>query len=471
MELVITQYEYLEQKILQNVKCNGVQHRPNASSGLWLGILVGLNAVLTIWKEENSYSEICLSVGTTGCGLVLCSICLYMRLSMEKVAAKDFHAIYFLPAIVTTLLFLLAANRGLLVSVVWGLTVGSLGTWSVLQLMSAFPYCFTMGEATAVMHSFVLFLMSAITNLPLRYHLPPIHDNDISTVLLQVGILYVVLVCLLCGYFPILRSTRYFYLMTVNLICFITLPILYIILDQNPVMWVISFVFSSRQRIAIIIYWAICLLLSIFTIIYQISSQSQATTSTRKYFHILAIFVYIPGMIYDLSLLYLASGVMLALCIIIEVIRFLSIPPLGEILQQGFTVFADDKDSSLSLTPIYLLCGLSFPLWMPTNNLTLLVLLSGVLTVGIGDTAASFVGSRWGSHKWLDTEKSVEGTVACLFSQVCIIFGLAYCGFVDNYRLLLRSILGTVSISLIEGRTNQMDNLALPLLMYGFLMI
>lgn len=71
-------------------------------------------------------------------------------------------------------------------SVVWGLTVGNLGTWSVLQLMSAFPYCFTMGEATAVMHSFVLFLMSAVTNLPLRYHLPPIHDNDISTVLLQV---------------------------------------------------------------------------------------------------------------------------------------------------------------------------------------------------------------------------------------------------------------------------------------------
>lgn len=64
--------------------------------------------------------------------------------------------------------------------------MGSLGTWGILQLMSAFPRCFTMGEATAVMHSFILFLMSAVTNLPLRYHLPPIHDNDISTALLQV---------------------------------------------------------------------------------------------------------------------------------------------------------------------------------------------------------------------------------------------------------------------------------------------
>jgi len=72
-------------------------------------------------------------------------------------------------------------------SVIWGLTVGSLGTWGIMQLMSAFPYCFTLGEATVVMHSFILFLMSAVTNLHLRYHLPPIHDNDISTVLLQVA--------------------------------------------------------------------------------------------------------------------------------------------------------------------------------------------------------------------------------------------------------------------------------------------
>lgn len=115
----------------------------------------------------------------------------------------------------------------------------------------------------------------------------------------------------------------------------------------------------------------------------------------------------------------------------------MSIPPLGEILQQGFTVFADRKDSLLSLTPIYLLCGLSFPLWMPTNNLTLLILLSGVLTVGIGDTAASFVGSRWGLHKWLGTEKSVEGTVACIFSQICTIFGLTCCGrYFNSYTFL-----------------------------------
>ncbi|XP_036147144.1 dolichol kinase isoform X2 [Monomorium pharaonis] len=390
---------------------------------------------------------------------------------MKQIVVKDFHAVYFVPAIITSVLFLLAANKGLLTSVTWGLTVASLGTWGVLQLMSAFPCCFTMGEATVATHSFILFLMSAVTNLPLRYHLPPIHDNDISTVVLQVVILYTVSVCFLCGYFPVLRNTTYFYLMIISLLCFVTLPILYIILDQNPLTWVVFFAFGNRERIAIFMYWAGCFLLSIFILIYQTSSKSHATNLVRKNFHILATFVYIPGMIYDPSLLYFASGVMFIIFIALELIRLLKVPPLGEMLQQGFVAFVDEKDYTLSLTAIYLLCGLSLPLWMPTNNLTLVILLSGVLTVGIGDTAASFVGNRWGVHKWFDTEKTIEGTVACVFCQVCAILVLMCCGFIDDNWLLLRSILAIVSISLIEARTNQVDNLAMPLLMYVCLMV
>lgn len=92
-------------------------YRPKANAGLWLGTLVGLSAVITILKEENSYSEICLFVGITGFSLVLCSLCLYIRLSMQQVAAKDFHVIYFLPAIVTSI-YLLAANRGMLIRII-----------------------------------------------------------------------------------------------------------------------------------------------------------------------------------------------------------------------------------------------------------------------------------------------------------------------------------------------------------------
>lgn len=86
--------------------------RIKANTGLWLGILIGLSAILTLLEEDTSYSEICLIVGLTGIGLIISSICLYLRLSSEKITVKDFQAIYFLPAIITSLLYLFVANKG-----------------------------------------------------------------------------------------------------------------------------------------------------------------------------------------------------------------------------------------------------------------------------------------------------------------------------------------------------------------------
>ncbi|XP_029052292.2 dolichol kinase [Osmia bicornis bicornis] len=471
METFTKKYLHLEEKILQSLKNNGIECRAKANSGLWLGTLVGLSAFLTILKEDNSYSEICLIVGLTGIGLVISSICLYIKLSTKMVTVRDFQVIYFLPAIVTSMLYLLIANKGLLVSVIWGLGAGSLGTWGVLQLMSMFPRCFTIGEATATMHGCILFLMSAVTNLPLRYHLPPIHDDDIVTVILQVAMLYVMAICLISSCLPMFQSTINFYIMTITLLLIVVLPVMHIILDQNPIVWMFYFIFNKTSKIILIGYWAVCLLLGVAVVAYQILLNNQATTSIRKMFHLLAVLVYVPGLIYEHILLYFASGVVMGLFLFLELLRYLRIPPLGEILQQGFSVFADEKDHLISLTPLYLFCGLSFPLWMPTSNLPLLVLLSGILSVGIGDTAASFVGYKWGTHKWRNSDKSIEGTIACILSQVGFICLLAFMGYIDSGWLLLRSLWSSVVLSLIEAQTNQVDNLALPLLMYACLMV
>ena len=471
MEFLIRKYKYFEERILKSLKSNGIEHRVNASSGLWLGALVGLSAILTISKEDASYSEICLIVGLTGVGLVISCVCLYLRLSTEKVVARDFQVIYFLPAIVTSMLYLLIANKGLLASVTWGLSVASLGTWGVLQMLSTFPRCFTIGEATAAMHGCVLFLMSAVTNLPLRYHLPPIHNDDIATVVLQIVMLYVISVCLICGYFPMFRSTTNFYTMTITLLLIVFLPLMYVILDQNALAWMVFFIFSKSSKVVLVGYWAICLALAAVVIVYQVLLNFRATTSTRKLFHLLTVFVYVPGLIYERTLLYLASGIIMGLFVFLELMRCLKTPPFGRALQQGYSVLVDEKDSSISLTPLYLFCGLSFPLWMPTNNLPLLTLLSGVVTIGIGDTAASFVGSKWGSHKWANLDKSIEGTTACILSQVGLISVLAFLGYVDCGWLFLRSLLSSVALSFVEARTNQVDNLALPLLMYVCLMV
>lgn len=94
MEIVIKTYGHFEKGILQSLKDNGIEHRKKANSGLWLGTLIGLSAILTILQEDSSYSEICLILGLTGVGLVISSLCLYLRLSMEKIAIRDFQAIF-----------------------------------------------------------------------------------------------------------------------------------------------------------------------------------------------------------------------------------------------------------------------------------------------------------------------------------------------------------------------------------------
>ncbi|VDM33129.1 unnamed protein product [Toxocara canis] len=47
---------------------------------------------------------------------------------------------------------------------------------------------------------------------------------------------------------------------------------------------------------------------------------------------------------------------------------------------------------------------------------------AGVLTVGVGDSLAAIVGSRYGTHHWSGSAKSKEGTVTMALSQ--FVFGL-----------------------------------------------
>lgn len=108
--------------------------------------------------------------------------------------------------------------------------------------------------------------------------------------------------------------------------------------------------------------------------------------------------------------------------------RLINLPPLNKVLKLGFSAFVDEKDSFISLTPLYLHVGLSFPLWMPSSNIGLLPLISGVTVLGIGDSAASFIGSKYGKHKWPETSKTVEGTIACILGQLLFIYGLAIIG-------------------------------------------
>ncbi len=101
---------------------------------------------------------------------------------------------------------------------------------------------------------------------------------------------------------------------------------------------------------------------------------------------------------------------LLALFIILETARIIKLKYVSNALDQAVGLFIDEKDAGMvALTPIYLLVGCSLPLWlhpcpwclMKSNKLDVLPLLSGVLSVGVGDTVASVIGSKYGRNKWL----------------------------------------------------------------------
>lgn len=149
--------------------------------------------------------------------------------------------------------------------------------------------------------------------------------------------------------------------------------------------------------------------LTVATVGWQMNRKEQSNTRTRKFFHILIVLVFIPGLIYQCKLLFVASGIALALLIILETMRVIHLPPIHNILDQSVKCFIDEKDAGMvALTPIYLLVGCSAPLWLhpcpcdltDSAGFELLTVMAGVLSVGIGDTAASIIGSKFGKIKW-----------------------------------------------------------------------
>lgn len=170
----------------------------------------------------------------------------------------------------------------------------------------------------------------------------------------------------------------------------------------------IKFVSFNFQLCMITLYLGL-LSLTIVTVMWQMQHNNAINTRVRKIFHILIVFVFIPGLMYQCTFLFVASGIALALLILLETIRIIRLKPICGVLEKAVQLFTDEKDAgTVALTPIYLLVGCSIPLWLhpcpcdltDAAGLELLPLLSGVISVGLGDTAASVIGSSVGRFYW-----------------------------------------------------------------------
>lgn len=187
-------------------------------------------------------------------------------------------------------------------------------------------------------------------------------------------------------------------------------------------------------QVFLILYWLACTILALAIAWWFGNGSSVKLTVLRKYFHGVVIAIYLPGVFFDTELLFVASVIVLAAFLLLESVRLYNLDYVGDILNKNMVGFLDEKDQgTLILTHIYLLIGCSLPIWIfplesAMDTTDKLLLCSGVVSLGIGDTAASIGGTLWGKNKFPGSSKSIEGTVCSILAEILFLVIMFYLG-------------------------------------------
>ncbi|KAJ3189480.1 hypothetical protein HDU85_003111 [Gaertneriomyces sp. JEL0708] len=250
-------------------------------------------------------------------------------------------------------------------------------------------------------------------------------------------------------------------------------PWTWMLIGAEPFFWTYEFVTSSSTRIALSAFWALLISIAVAIAVHKFPptvSTSSALNLKRKYFHVLATAMFLPGYLIDPEYMHLAFSVASSALILIEYIRFFNIWPLGQGIHNFMCQFLNERDSGpVVLSHLYLLSGCALPVWLNKIAMqSVLGGLSGILTLGIGDTMASVCGKRFGRIHWPGTSKTVEGTLAFILSisTALLVSSTLDIVAIDSWATIMICV--TLS-SLLEAFSDQNDNLIIPLYTFGML--
>lgn len=337
-------------------------------------------------------------------------------------------------------------------------------------ISTTFSKSFTIGELNLICQGIVLFLSASVfylSNFMISVETINHALYEVNTVI-AITLIGLFLIFVSIKLIPLLKTPLYFYIVCIFIEVGITFIIMYKALEQNPLLWLFYYLTNSHQKVMFVGYLFTCIGATIAFIIWQ-SNIGKSFLLTRKIFHISIIIVYIPAFYLDIELLLLSSAGILAVFLMLECIRILNIPPLGKIIYNTFDLFLDEKDCGLLIVShIYLLVGSTASLWINPHHQLSLSMLSGILTIGFGDSVAAIIGILWGKHKWPNTKKTYEGTLSALLVQYLLTHWLLYL-INKNILNLFNSIyilVVTCFSVLLETFTTQFDNLILPLFLY-----
>ncbi|KAI8369775.1 hypothetical protein BD560DRAFT_397785 [Blakeslea trispora] len=403
--------------------------------------------------------------------------------------------------------------------------------WFLYICVVTLKKCFTLGEMCIISQASAIVVHGAAEHICAHYYpdLMAFYMMSIelpcSTVLIHalvVGMFFIGVIT-----YPLLRQSRRlaqrpywrssnqflqnkkawvalsFYGLTAIIVFFIIAPICQTITGENPFMWTLDFLYMSPSRMFLCLYWSLTVVTTIVVwvlvldFVPQPNSQDPppfctstvegkgltiALNKKRKLFHALAVIMFVPGVLFELPFLQLAFGVALSAFIYLEYLRYFAVWPWGKSLHVFLTEFIDNRDlGPVILSHIYLLLGCASPVWLGSTNV--LASLSGILSLGFGDAAASIVGKRFGQYCWPGTKKTVEGTLAFVLavwsSSWVIVYSAALLGIDDAARFVASAGRGewlgycliVALTGLLEAFSSQNDNIVIPLYMYALIML
>lgn len=275
------------------------------------------------------------------------------------------------------------------------------------------------------------------------------------------------------------KSLKYTWLLAIYLLflasgLIISDKLLLPVLKQFHLNWLIDFIKSSDARTSIFKTWIIssAVLIPLIFILFNKVFTNVNLSIKRKVWHFVLFAMIIKPMKEEPELVSIALFGILGLLIAVEMVRSNELPPFGKSIKNLFKNFEDQKDTDgkFTLSYIYLLLGISLPFWC--NNVDGLRESSyvGLITLGLGDSFASIVGSRFGYSKWPNSQKSIEGSVTMCISTFLgyVLLDIINGGTGDKLEVLNwtnRCMVALLS-AFFEGIVDVNDNLFVPVFAY-----
>jgi hypothetical protein len=268
--------------------------------------------------------------------------------------------------------------------------------------------------------------------------------------------------------------------------------------EENPVVWLWAFIHSSRLRLGALLLWFTGIPLSVLFV--DLFCGNMKPAARRKMFHFIAVVAFGPVAIADPPFLAMAIGTATAIGIVLEVARYHGVS--GSVTVSKFVEgHIDDRDTNVVRTHLYLIFGLGcssilylrseLVLSRPAPLLLELTvhLLPGIVSLGIIDSFAALGGTLSSSRCPLSRipfvcnrvftlpknsslgHKTVSGLLSGFFAGSLAWALLIFVAFrAPPSWQLLNAFVAIAIAALLEVVLDAVDNLALPLAVYGMVM-